>query len=566
MNPKLKWPWLVLAFGMAWAVLIRVPLMVHASDHLDSDLAVDGLTLIDAVEGHWRWHYPGTPHMGTLPVLLSYPQSLIFGANPITLVSGGTVAWLLVLGATFGLAWRAFGPSVAGWSLIPLVFASVGTVWLSGRITGGHLLTLTWHLLAIVGFLSCVQHGGRWRPLGLGGWCGLGLYLDPLFLFSMAGMVLAAPAVVWTRKQKASTSSELAITETPSQEHDLPTTTNPPVALRPLTMLALSGVGLLIGLLPAILGRWLEPYDAYDQQFAIVTDAGVLTEHARILGLECLPRLISGHVLPDFLDEPARLSSLGRPIRMPGSPSGFVDRATTIIGLAGFAFGLFGLLLLKAGDSSNQPLASMATRWALLGASVFTVAGFLVNKNIYNSDNYRYLILLIPVQAIGFGLVWSRLSQSGVWGRRAAVFGGFMLAVVLSTDLGLWYHRLEWLGGSQQTPTVRSDPSHRVLDRAEVVGATHLFGGYWQVYRASFLSGGSLTGVADPRYPNRFADWSRGLGPNQGKVLVLIRSPAWSALWEAAWKRDGRDPQTADDVDLVTMPARTGPSLRSNRN
>ena len=53
--------------------------------HLDSDLAVDGLTLLDAVNGHWRWHYPGTPYMGILPMLLSYPQALVWGANPITL-------------------------------------------------------------------------------------------------------------------------------------------------------------------------------------------------------------------------------------------------------------------------------------------------------------------------------------------------------------------------------------------------------------------------------------------------------------------------------------------------
>ena len=35
--------------------------------HLDSDLAVDGLTLLEATRGHWRWHYPGTPYMGIAP-------------------------------------------------------------------------------------------------------------------------------------------------------------------------------------------------------------------------------------------------------------------------------------------------------------------------------------------------------------------------------------------------------------------------------------------------------------------------------------------------------------------
>ena len=44
-----RWPWVVLGLGSFWTVLIRVPLVLNAQDHLDSDLAVDGLTLLDAV-------------------------------------------------------------------------------------------------------------------------------------------------------------------------------------------------------------------------------------------------------------------------------------------------------------------------------------------------------------------------------------------------------------------------------------------------------------------------------------------------------------------------------------
>ncbi len=73
------WPWVMLALGLIWTVAIRVPLILNAEDHLDSDLAVNGLTLLDAVNGHWRWHYPGTPHMGILPLLFSYPQAVLWG-------------------------------------------------------------------------------------------------------------------------------------------------------------------------------------------------------------------------------------------------------------------------------------------------------------------------------------------------------------------------------------------------------------------------------------------------------------------------------------------------------
>ena len=132
--------------------MIRVPLVLNAHDHLDSDLAVDGLTLRDALDGHWRWHYPATPSMGITPVLSSYVQALVWGANPITLVSGGTLIWCLVVVSTFWLAARTYGLEVAGWTILPLVFSSLGTIWLSGRITGGHLLTLVWHTVALAGF------------------------------------------------------------------------------------------------------------------------------------------------------------------------------------------------------------------------------------------------------------------------------------------------------------------------------------------------------------------------------------------------------------------------------
>ena len=57
--------WLCLLSAICWSVLLRVPLIENAAAHLDSDLAVDGLTLREAVEGHWRWHYPGTPIRGS---------------------------------------------------------------------------------------------------------------------------------------------------------------------------------------------------------------------------------------------------------------------------------------------------------------------------------------------------------------------------------------------------------------------------------------------------------------------------------------------------------------------
>jgi hypothetical protein len=95
--------------------------------------------------------------------------------------------------------------------------------------------------------------------------------------------------------------------------------------------------------------------------------------------------------------------------------------------------------------------------------------------------------------------------------------------------------------------------------------ATHVFGGYWDVYRMAFLSGGRVTGIPFPSYPNRFRGWSRGLGPGRGKLLVLYPATAsrklgsrsavdpgagvvqsaqgtnWPAALATSWVEDGRD-------------------------
>ena len=91
----------------------------------------------------------------------------------------------------FGWPRRTYGLEVAGWAILPLVFSSLGTIWLSGRITGGHLLTLVWHTVAFAGLHACLTRGGWRRAAALGLWCGLGLYLDAMFLFTLAGMVPA---------------------------------------------------------------------------------------------------------------------------------------------------------------------------------------------------------------------------------------------------------------------------------------------------------------------------------------------------------------------------------------
>jgi hypothetical protein len=546
-----------LALGLIWTVLIRIPLILNAEDHLDSDLSVDGLTLLDAVNGRWRWHYPGTPHMGIPPMLASYPQALLWGANPITLVSGGTVLWVLVVVSTFRLARRVYGASVAAWAIVPLVFSSLGTVWLSGRITGGHLLTLAWHTLAFVGLHACLTRGG-WRSAALlGFWCGLGLYIDAMFLITIAGIGTAA-FLTWLA--------------------------GPRSRAGPVMAAAFVG-GVLVGLAPREIGRRVDPYDAYPSQFAATFDRSAITRHADLLTFECLPRLVAG----------TGLQVVGR---SPGVPR---------MSLAFLAFGWPFILLMIGFAAAVARLALDASRWGdparravacgtLLSGGMI-VAAFLVNKNIYNSDNYRYLIFLLTPWSLGFGLCLDDLSRRRWRGWLASGLIAGLLAVGMTKAAYRWYHdsrhyldhrglplrrsHASWSElivrhGQQESRGPRRTPGTTVYHRIPP-DVTHVFGGYWDVYRLSFLSGKRIVGIPYASYPNRFPGWSAGLGPGHGRIMILrpsedspsVSRPAaemlrdrlervrsareidWHQAFTTVWVADGRDPAELGRLDVV---------------
>jgi len=568
-NQRPRWPWVVLGVGLVWTALIRVPLVMSAEDHLDSDLAVDGLTLLDALDGHWRWHYPGTPYMGILPMLSSYPQALVWGASPVTLVSGGTLIWMAAVAATFWLAWKAFGPAVAAWSIGPLVFSSIGTIWLSGRITGGHLLTLVWHTIAFVGLHACLKHGGWLRSMTLGLWCGLGLYLDAMFAFTLAGLAPAA-LLAWLSGGRSRSGLGLA---------------------------AVFLIALGFGLLPREIGRRVDSHDAYPAQFEATWEQRAVLEHARLLGLHCLPRLIAGTELSELeewvvgrenlVDDPFRSVSLPRGSRvLPPS-----EEWLAVLLMAGFAMGV--IWLARDSAATVDPARKAVGRGALLSALLIGVA-FLVNRNIFDSDNYRYLIYLLTPWALGFGLLMHDLTRRLRRGWLAASLCAGFLGALMTAAAFHWYqaerhyvnaqgipvrHRARpWWQLAVETP---DSPRSAVNFGKYTVptDVTHVFGGYWDVYRMAFLSGGRISGIPYPIYPNRFRGWSRGLSPGQGKLLVLrpdvesrsgspqlagrplvrrrprsISAPKitdWLPPMLLVWKEDGRDPAEVERLQIV---------------
>ncbi len=539
---RTRWPLLVLALGLAWTALIRFPMILNAVDHLDSDLAVDGLTLLDAARGNWRWHYPGTPHIGILPVLASFPQALALGVNSSTLVSGGTVLWLMVVASTFALAQRAFGPRVAAWAILPLASSSVGTIWLSSRITGGHLLALGWHAIAFYGLARCLQGGGRRSAAILGAWCGLGIYNDAMGLFTIAGV--AAGAILGRRG----------------------------IARPAIPSVGAFAAGVGIGLLPLAIGRWIDPYDAYPAQFEATYNAPAIAGHAEILARDCLPRLLSG----------TRLRGVAA-----WSPSGWLSWLM----MAAFSASVarLGALAIRSDDPARRGVAGGTLASAFLIASAF-----LFNRNIYNSDNYRYLIFLLVPWSLGLGVALDGLARRGVAGRSSAGLIAAVLVLGMTLDASYWYMRVRNYVKDWVVPVAYGQPPWDELvvvrDRAgdrgrKAPGAeafripadvTHVFGGYWDVYRLAFLSGGRVVGVPYTMYPNRFRGWSLGLGPGRGKILILrpweesssdrpasetsrrrqrrvrsARGVNWRPAMETAWRVDGRDPAELGELSVL---------------
>ena len=547
---------LALTLAIGWSVLVRVPLVANAPAHLDSDLAVDGLTLQEAVNGHWRWNYPGTPYMGSGAVLLSYPQAKLWGVSPSTLVSGGTVAYAVLIGGVFATAWACRGPGVACWSLVPLAFASTGTIWLTGRITGGHMLAAAWSAWAWAIFAWDARFRSRLTTAWLGAWLALGFWHDSMMLMTAVGLApaLLLSSVGWRHSMTRRCALGLSLT----------------------WMISFG-----IGCVPLLLGAALEPYDAYRGQFAWSVEPEVLKGHSRILFLDCLPRLFAGHRLPGLEADPdPQMLGGGAPVVRAGRPARIeiAAIATSVLGLAAFATGLVALawrVVRPIPDDERakppvrdpriivQPMIHSRPIWAvergvalgLLASSAAILAAFVVNRNIFNSDNYRYLVLLLIPGALGFGTLMHALAARSAGGKVAAIALAAAFGLSFAADSAAWYRRLGWMDdrwGLVRRPV--DDPALRWLNEHPEVDA--FAAGYWDAYRLAFLADRPVRGAPHPIYPNRFPEWSRDLPGGRPTTLIARPSPEDQRFLQQALAEGGRVLHRERGTTIATWPVR----------
>jgi hypothetical protein len=501
---------------------------LNAGSHLDSDLAVDGLTLLDATRGTWRWHYPATPDMGIFPLFLSLIPALVGGVNPISLDCGGAIASVALLVTCYVLARQTYGTSVALWGLIPLTFASTGAIWLSGRITGGHLLTAVWHAGLFLLVERWLVRGGSSYAAAVGLWSGLGISLDLMFVLSLVGAVPAGVVGWWSMGRSRR------------------------VALPGLICALAFGAGLV----PRELGRRIDPYNAYGGQLAPSWDTKVLREHGVILAAKCLPRLVAGHQLPGLETDPdPRTLPIPMAVRTTRQ-AGWLALGTTVTALAGFAVAFTALLVV----GGKGPPARLISAGLLISAAA-VVGAFVVNRNIFNSDNYRYLVTLLVPWSAGFGLAFDWLARRGRKGMAVALLGGAAIALLFTADAAEWYRRLGWLD-DRGLPFRRplNDPALKWLDEHPEI--TTLYGSYWDVYRLAFLTNGRVRGVPFPEFPNRFPEWSLALPAGRPETLIVRRTPLDQRYYLQAMAEGGTLLHEAPGFRIIAWPGKSPPSAR----
>ena len=300
----------------------------------------------------------------------------------------------------------------------------------------------------------------------LGLCCGLGLYLDSMFVLTLAAIALAGLAAEISASLK---DRKGLLDENPAGKRRFQFT-------RGLALI----LAFLAGASPRMISQRVEPYDAYHEQFSWSCNLPLLAEHGRILGLECLPRLIAGHRLPGLEADPdPALLGTGGPIQKTTMSREGLRAWTLLLVILALALLASALLALGATAMNGQTSAARIVAAGMLALVVEVAGGFLVNRNIFNADNYRYLVLLLIPWAIGCGLVLQQAIRTGGPAQVNALAVLVVLAVLFTCDVVAWYRRLGWVderlvpvGRKVDDPAMRlaGQPSRNRFDLRRLLG------------------------------------------------------------------------------------------------
>jgi hypothetical protein len=136
-----RWPGVAayLVFSIL-AVLVRLPLLLNADAMLDSDIAINALSVKHLVtRGEPILFHYGQRYLGLTEQLAALPWVAFFGWRSVSFALSPLVAWILLQGVIYGWILSNWGLRYGVAWLAIQVFVPVESLWISLQAYGGHL-------------------------------------------------------------------------------------------------------------------------------------------------------------------------------------------------------------------------------------------------------------------------------------------------------------------------------------------------------------------------------------------------------------------------------------------
>jgi hypothetical protein len=469
----------VLLLLMVVAAAVRLGLLLLEWPASNSDEATMGLMAMHIAEGaHFPSFMDGQSYMGTAEAYLPAAVFRVFGPSLAGLRIPMLLLFLLFLAALYVLARRLYGNAVA--------LVSVGLLTLGSRELYGHQLVAQGAMpeTLLIGTLLLLlahrlldtpddpSHAGaqRWRLAGWGAAATIGLWSTVL----MAPFVLTSAVLVWMTLRRRAAS--------------------PPGGLWAL------GGGLLTGAVPWLLHDFTHPWR--DSGVVSVVSmylnggtglngeqsAGLLSQVSNTVTTS-LPYVTGGSAIAHPFSRPAWAYGYSRSWHPPTD-----DAVATLWGIALIVLWTVGLVTCvrvlrnrrSAPDERSGAVPARAQlygRLAMLTAAGLTVVAFAASSTpgVAPANNARYLIGVLVATPAVVAAVWSLCSM-------APRFGGPLRAAVL-----IFVAMTLALGTAQAYRDASRGPgeatSRQLIEALRREGITHIYSGYFDCNRLTFVSG-----------------------------------------------------------------------------
>ncbi|MFI7599808.1 ArnT family glycosyltransferase [Actinoplanes sp. NPDC049681] len=481
----MRWsPSLLLVLLLCVAAGVRFGLLVAEWPASNSDEGTMGLMAMHIAQGR---DFPsfmyGQSYMGTAEAYLAALIFRVFGASLIALRTAMLLMYLLFLATMYVLARRLYGTTIA---LVSVALLTLGSRELYGHqlvaqgaipetLLAGTLLLLLAHRLLDTTHDTSHPHAHRWRLAGWGATATLGLWSTVL----IAPFVLTSAVLVWMSLRRRTT----------------------PI---PGSWPALAA-GLLTGAIPWILHDLSRPWH----------DSGILAVINMYLhGGTGLNGAASPGLTTQVINTVTTSLSYvtgGSALAHPNSPPAWFfgmsgswhpptdDLVSTLWGIALIVLWSIGLVtgirLLRhhRATTAQQPTADMPTqaqtwaRLAMLTAAALTVLAFAASPTpgVAPANNFRYIIgVLIATPAV-IAPLWA---LPAIPPRAGALL---RTAVLTLTAITLTLGTVQAYRDAGQGPT--ETPRRQLINALHHEGITHIYSGYLECNRLTFLSNEHIT-------------------------------------------------------------------------